>query len=174
MGTKLLPRSLPELFSHALLIEREATKRFAELEKVMREAGLDHLAEEFESIGREEREQFEALTVGTAGHDLPEVPAWEFDSYFQGPKGWKPRKPRSAREALGLAIASERRAAKFYSAREGLGLATATERRAQNFSSDVAESSRNDALSAFAAEMAADETRHIQRLEQLLAREPRY
>ena len=154
MGTKLLPRSLPELFSHALLIEGEATRRFAELEKVMREAGIDHLAEEFESIGREEREQFEALTVGTAGHDLPEVPDWEFDSYFQGPQGWKPRKPRSAREALGLAIA--------------------TERRAQNFYADVAESSRNDALSAFAAEMAADETRHIQRLEQLLAREPRY
>jgi rubrerythrin len=154
MGTKLLPRSLPELFSHAILIEREATKRFAELEKAMRDAGLDHLAEEFESIGREEREQFEALTVGTEGHDLPEVPAWEFDSYFQGPQGWKPRKPRSAREALGLALA--------------------TERRAQNFYTDVAESSRNDALSAFAAEMAADETRHIQRLEQLLAREPRY
>jgi rubrerythrin len=155
MGTRLLPRSLPELFSHAILIEREATKRFAELEKAMRDAGLDHLAEEFESIGREEREQFEALTQGTAGHDLPEVPEWEFDWYFQPrPQGWKPRKPRSAREALGLALS--------------------TERRAQNFYSDVAEASSNDALSAFAAEMAADETRHIQRLEQLLAREPRY
>ena len=94
------------------------------------------------------------LTVGTAGHELPEVPEWEFDSYFTAPKGWKPRRPRSAREAIGLALA--------------------TERRAQNFYSDVAESSRNDALSAFAAEMAADESRHIQRLEQLLAREPRY
>jgi hypothetical protein len=154
MGTRLLPRSLPELFSHALMIEREASKRFAELERAMRDAGLDHLAEEFEVIGREEREQFEALTVGTAGHDLPEVPDWEFQSYFRDPRGWKPRKPRSAREAIGLALA--------------------TERRAQNFYSDVAESSRNDALSAFAAEMAADETRHIQRLEQLLAREPRY
>jgi hypothetical protein len=154
MGTRLLPRSLPELFSHALMIEREASKRFAELERAMRDAGLDHLAEEFEVIGREEREQFEALTVGTAGHDLPEVPDWEFQSYFRDPRGWKPRKPRSAREAIGLALA--------------------TERRAQNFYADVAESSRNDALSAFAAEMAADETRHIQRLEQLLAREPRY
>jgi hypothetical protein len=154
MGTRLLPRSLPELFSHALMIEREASKRFAELERAMRDAGLDHLAEEFEVIGREEREQFEALSVGTAGHDLPEVPEWEFQSYFRDPRGWKPRKPRSAREAIGLALS--------------------TERRAQSFYSDVAESSRNDALSAFAAEMAADETRHIQRLEQLLAREPRY
>ena len=136
------------------MIEREAAKRFAELEKAMRDAGYDHLAEEFESIGREESQQFQALAEGTAGHELPEVPEWEFDWHFQDPRGWKPRKPRSAREALGLAIA--------------------TERRAQNFYSDVAEASRNDALSAFAAEMAADETRHIQRLEQLLEREPRY
>ena len=135
------------------MIEREAAKRFAELEKAMRDAGYDHLAEEFESIGREESQQFQALAEGTAGHDLPEVPEWEFDWHFQDPRGWKPRKPRSAREAIGVALASERRA--------------------QNFYSDVAESSRNDALSAFAAEMAADETRHIQRLEQLLAREPR-
>ena len=154
MGTRLLPRSLPELFSHAILIEGEATRRFAELEKAMRDAGLDHLAEEFGTIGREEREQYEALTQGTAGHDLPEVPPWEFDWHFQDPRGWKPRKPRSAREALGVAIA--------------------TERRAQHFYAEVAEASRNDALSAFAAEMAADEQRHIQRLEQLLAREPRY
>src|SRR5262245_3430558 len=154
MGTRLLPRSLPELFSHAIMIERQATKRFAELEKAMRDAGMDHLAEEFSAIGREEREQFEALTEGTAGHDLPEVPHWEFDWHFQDPRGWKPRKPRSAREAIGLALS--------------------TERRAQNFYAEVAESSRNDALSAFAAEMAADESRHIQRLEQLLAREPRY
>ena len=153
MGRRLLPRSLPELFSHALMIEREAAKRFAELEKAMRDAGYDHLAEEFESIGREESQQFQALAEGTAGHELPEVPGWEFDWHFQDPRGWKPRKPRSAREAIGVALASERRA--------------------QNFYSDVAESSRNDALSAFAAEMAADETRHIQRLEQLLAREPR-
>jgi len=135
------------------MIEREAAKRFAELEKAMRDAGFDHLAEEFESIGREESQQFQALAEGTAGHELPEVPGWEFDWHFQDPRGWKPRKPRSAREAIGVALASERRA--------------------QNFYSDVAESSRNDALSAFAAEMAADETRHIQRLEQLLAREPR-
>jgi len=136
------------------MIEREAAKRFSELEKAMRDAGYDHLAEEFESIGREESQQFQALAEGTAGHELPEVPEWEFDWHFQDPRGWKPRKPRSAREAIGLALASERRA--------------------QNFYADVAESSRNDALSAFAAEMAADETRHIQRLEQLLAREPRF
>ena len=133
------------------MIEREATRRFAELEKAMRDAGLDHLAEEFEThrprgaraVRGAIRRHRRARAARGAG--------WEFDSLLPGdPRGWKPRKPRSAREALGLALA--------------------TERRAQNFYSDVAESSRNDALSAFAAEMAADEERHIQRLEQLLAR----
>ena len=80
------------------MIEREATKRFAELENAMRDAGLDHLAEEFETIGREEREQFEMLAVGTAGHELPEMPAWEFDVLFPcGPQAERPRKPRSGR-----------------------------------------------------------------------------
>jgi len=54
MGRRLLPRNLPELYSLALALEREATRRFAELEQFTRDAGIDHLAEEFGKIGREE------------------------------------------------------------------------------------------------------------------------
>jgi rubrerythrin len=53
-----------------------------------------------------------------------------------------------------------------------LKLAISAERRTQNFYADVAEHVEDDAVSAFAAEMAADESRHIERLERLLAREP--
>ena len=67
MGMRLLPRNLQELYAHALVLEREATKRFSELERYMRDAGMNHIAEEFESIGREEREQYELLAVGTSG-----------------------------------------------------------------------------------------------------------
>src|SRR3989304_4011184 len=111
MGRPLLPRTLPELYAHALAMEREAAKRFAELEQLMRDVGLEHLAEEFAKIGREEKEQYELLALGT-------------------------------------------------------------ERRTQIFYSDVAEHSADDAVRAFAAEMAADEQRHVLRLELLLAREP--
>ena len=41
-----------------------------------------------------------------------------------------------------------------------------------NFYADVAEHVEDDAVSAFAAEMATDENRHVERLERLLAREP--
>jgi len=129
MGARLLPRTLPELYAHALVMERDATKRFEIFAHCMRETGADHLAEEFEAIGKEEREQ-----------------------YYMGPSGDVVPAPQSVRDVLKLAISAERRT--------------------QNFYADVAENVEDDAVSAFAAEMAADEGRHIDRLERLLAREP--
>ena len=152
MATRLLPRDLNELYAHALAVEREATKRFAELERYMRAAGMNHIADEFESIGKEEREQYELLALGTAGRELPKLSPWEYAPHFLGPQADVVRAPRNAREALALAIA--------------------TERRTQNFYVDVAEHTTDDTMCAFAAEMAADEGRHIARLERLLAREP--
>jgi rubrerythrin len=152
MGTRLLPRDLNELYAHALELEREATKRFAELERYMRDAGLQHVADELESIGREEREQYELLAIGTAGRELPRPSAWEYAAHYLGPQADVVRKPRSAREALLLAIS--------------------VERRTQNFYVDVAENTTDDAMCALAVEMATDEGRHIARLERLLAREP--
>jgi hypothetical protein len=152
MGTRLLPRDLSELYAHALVMEREATERFAELERYMREAGMEHIADEFESIGREEREQYELLAIGISGRELPKLSPWEYAPHFLGPQADAVSAPKSAREALMLAIA--------------------TERRTQNFYVDVAEHATDDTMCAFAAEMAVDESRHIARLERLLAREP--
>ena len=152
MGTRLLPLNLQELYVHALGVEREAAKRFAELERYMRDAGMDHIADEFESIGKEEREQYELLAIGTAGRELPQLSPWEYAPHFLGPQADVVREPRNVREALALAIGIERRT--------------------QNFYVDVAEHTTDDTMCAFAAEMAADESRHIARLERLLAREP--
>ncbi len=151
MGTRLLPRNLHELYAHALAVEREATKRFAELERFAREAGMEHIADELESIGNEEREQYEALAVGTAGRELPPISSWEYAPHFLGPQADVVRAPRNGAEALALAISIERRT--------------------QNFYVDVAEHATDDTMCAFAAEMAVDEGRHIARLERLLVRE---
>jgi len=152
MGQRLLPQNLLELYAHALVIERDAFKRFVELERFMRDVGLDYIAEEFERIGKEEQEQYEALAIGTAERELPALVGWEYAWHYLGPQADKVAAPKNAREALTLALG--------------------TERRAQNFYIDVAEHAADDAVCAFAAEMAADEQRHVQRLEQLLAREP--
>ncbi|HEX7054241.1 MAG TPA: ferritin family protein [Burkholderiales bacterium] len=152
MGERLLPKSLIEVYAHALLVEREAARRFAELERFLREAGIDYLADEIGAIAREELEQYQALALGTAERELPQIAGWEYAWHFMGPAADRSEAPRTPRDALALALAMERRAQAFYI--------------------DVAEHAVDDAVCAFAVEMATDEQRHIQRLEVLLAREP--
>jgi rubrerythrin len=118
----------------------------------MRDAGVDHVAEELEQIAKEEREQYELLKSGTAHAALPEPERWEYAWHYMGPEGDVVEAPRNVRDVLKLAISAERRT--------------------QNFYADVAEHAEDDSVSAFAAEMAADESRHIERLERLLGREP--
>jgi hypothetical protein len=151
MGARLLPRNLPELFSYSLVLEREAAKRYVELEGFLRGRGSRLLADEFEKLGREEREQYELIALGTSGRELPELAGWELGWYF-GDEGLRGQRiPRSAGDALAIALAFERRTQSFYN--------------------DVAANARADAVRAFAAEMSTDEQRHIARLEALLARE---
>jgi hypothetical protein len=149
MGARLLPRNLPELFSYSLVLEREAAKRFTELERFLRAQGARHLADEFAKLAREEREQYEIIALGTAGRELPELAGWELRWHFDDVQ--KPKPPRTPMDALAIALAFERRAQCFYD--------------------DVAANARADAVRAFAAEMSGDEQRHIARLEDLLARE---
>ena len=152
MGERLLPKSLIEVYAHALVLEREAATRFGELERFLRDAGIDYLADELDAIAREEREQYEALALGTAERELPQIAEWEYSWHFLGPDADRTAPPKTPREALGAALAIERRTRAFYI--------------------DVAEHASDDAVCAFAVEMATDEQRHIPRLETLLAREP--
>lgn len=151
MGARLLPRNLPELFSYALTLEREATRRFTELECFLRKCGVGPLADEFEKIGREKKEHYDLIALGTSWHELPELAGWELSWHFMGEEIELPRAPRSSREAVAMALAFERRTRAFYN--------------------DVAEHARDDAVRAFAAEMLPDKQRHVAVLELLLERE---
>jgi hypothetical protein len=152
MGRRLLPRNLPELYAYAIGIERDAAETIERLERFTRDAGADHIADELDKIAREEREQHELIKLGTRDHDLPEMLGWEYAWHYLGAAADQRLDPRSAHEALTQALGVERRTQAFYI--------------------DVAESSPDESVRAFAAEMAADEQRHIVRLETLLAREP--
>lgn len=152
MGRRLLPRNLPELYAYAIVMERDAANELEKLENFVRDTGNDHLAEELEKIVREEREQHELITLGTSGRELPPMAGWEYPWHYMGGAVAKSRAPRNTREALLQALGVERRTQGFYI--------------------DVAENSPDESVRAFAAEMAADEQRHIVRLETLFAREP--
>jgi rubrerythrin len=150
MGARLLPRNLPELFSYSLVLEREAAKRYAELEQFLRGRGARQLADEFDKLAKEEREQYELIALGTSGRELPELAGWELGWYF-GDALQAGQMPRNAGDAIALALAFERCAQSFYN--------------------DVAANARADAVRAFAAEMSTDEQRHVDRLQALLERE---
>lgn len=152
MGRRLVPRNLPELYAYAIGIERDAANELEKLQHFVRDIGNDRLAEELEKIVREEREQHELICLGTAGRQLPEMSGWEYRWHYMGAAIDQRPPPKNAREALAQALGVEHRTQAFYI--------------------DVAESSPDDSVRAFAAEMAADEQRHIVRLETLLAREP--
>ena len=152
MGRRLLPRNLPELYAYAIAIERDAADALEKIERFVRDAGADHLAEELDKIVREEREQHQLITLGTAGRELPQISGWEYAWHYMGDAVGKPPAPRSTREALVQALGVERLTQAFYI--------------------DVAENSPDESVRVFSAEMAADEQRHIARLETLLAREP--
>ena len=121
------------------------------LERFLRGHGASALAAEFEKLGREEREQYEVIALGTAGRALPELAGWELGWYFGGEAVSEGPAPRSVADALAIALGFERRTQSFYN--------------------DVATNARADAVRAFAAEMSADEQRHIARLELLLQHE---
>jgi hypothetical protein len=152
MGRRLVPRNLPELYAYAIGIERDAANELEKLQHFVRETGNEHLAEELGKIVREEREQHELICLGTAGRQLPEMSGWEYSWHYMGAAIDKRPAPRNTREALAHALGVEHRTQAFYI--------------------DVAENSLDDSVRAFSAEMAADEQRHIVRLETLLAREP--
>lgn len=149
MGARLLPRTLPELFSYCLSIEGEAARRYADVERFLRGVGVEDVADEFEKMGREEQEQYHLIKLGTSGRELPEVAGWELAWHFLGGETARPA-PRSTRDAIASALAFERRAQAFYF--------------------DVAGNARDGAVRAFSVEMANDEQRHIARLELLLER----
>src|SRR5215208_3249367 len=109
MGRRLLPRNLPELYAYAIDIERDAADALEKIERFVRDAGADHLAEELEKIVREEREQHQLICLGTAGRELPRMLGWEYTGHFMGTAVPKPFAPRHTRDALHQALGVERR-----------------------------------------------------------------
>jgi rubrerythrin len=132
---------MDELYAQALALERDAVARYREYARCVRRLGHFQLADTLEALGREEREQVRALERGSEGRELPVPASWECIAA-----------PRTAADALGLALAAERRAESFYN--------------------DAASYAQDVAVRMVAALMAVDERRHVEQLERLLGRRP--
>jgi len=149
-------QSAPELYAHAIAIEREAAERYGELAERMQDEGRGDLARVFDLLARLEGEHLEALLARTAGVTLPAVAG---DPYRWLEAG----APHPEARALVLRLMTPRMA---------LAIALQAEMRAQAFFERVFMTCDDPALRALAREMAAEEQGHAELLERLLEATP--
>lgn len=147
-------RSAPELYAHAIAIEREAAERYAEFAERMAELGNEPLAELFGQLAGFEAEHLDALLRRTEGVALPELGTDEYQWLDAGA-------PETVARKLIFRLMTPRRA---------LAIALAAEKQAQAFFEHVFMTADDPALRALAQEMAAEEQGHVGMVERLLER----
>src|SRR4249920_1748237 len=71
-------RTAPELYAHAIAIEREAAERYTELALRMHDEGREDLARVFDMLALLEGGHRDALLARTVGVLLPAIPRGEY------------------------------------------------------------------------------------------------
>ena len=149
-------RTAPELYAHAIAIEREAAERYAELAERMRDEGREDLARVFTLLGDLESEHLQTLEARTLDVALPPIPGTGHHWLEEGV-------PDAAARSLVFRLMTPRMA---------LAIALQAEMRAQAFFEGVFMTCDDPALRALAREMAAEEQQHALLLERLLESTP--
>lgn len=147
---------VPELYAHALAIEREAAARYLEFAERMADEGNAHVATLFRSLARFESEHVAQLEEATRDMRLPEI--------AQGQYAWLDAgAPETAAHDLVFRLMTPHAA---------LEIALAAERRARRFFDQVYENSDDEQLRELALDMAREEDDHVAWVERALAANP--
>lgn len=136
--------SAPQLYAHAIAIEREAAARYGEFAERMEDEGREDMARVFGMLAAEEAEHLEALQRRTQGVELPAITDREYQ--------WI--------DAAAPETAARELVFRLLTPRQALHIALHAERRAQAFFEQVFWTSSDPALRALAKEMAAEEREH--------------
>ena len=147
-------RSAPELYAHAIAIEREAAERYVELARHMADLGNDKVASVLAALGAMEAEHLDTLQRRTEGIAIAEFPLDEYRWLDAGA-------PETAARELVFRLLTPHAA---------LEIALAAEQRARAFFEDVYRTADDPALRALAQEMAMEEKEHVAIVERMLAR----
>lgn len=149
-------QSAPELYAHAIAIEREAAARYAEFAERMEDEGREDLARVFGLLADEEAEHLQTLERRTAGIAVPQIQ----DGHHQWLDGGAPE--TAARELV----------YRLMTPRHALAIALHAEQRAQAFFEHVYWTASDPALRALAKEMAAEEREHVALVSRMLDETP--
>ncbi len=149
-------RSVPELYAHALAIEREASARYLEFAEHMADERNDHVATLFRSLAKFEAEHVHQLLEATRQMELPEIATGQYAWLDDGA-------PETAAHDLLFRLMTPH---------DALEIALAAERRAQRFFDDVYETATDDQLRDLALDMAREEADHVDWVERALKANP--
>ena len=149
-------RSVPELYAHALAIEREAAARYLEFADRMADEGNDHVATLFRSLARFEAEHVDQLVDATRDMALPEIAPGQYAWLDAGA-------PETAAHDLVFRLMTPH---------DALEIALEAERRARRFFDEVYEDAGDAPLRELALDMAREEDDHVAWVERALAANP--
>lgn len=147
-----LIESAPELYAHAIAIEREAAARYAEFAERMEDEGREDLSRVFGLLARVEAEHLETLERRVAGIEVPKIAEERYKWLDAGA-------PETAARELVYRLMTPRHA---------LAIALHAEQRAQAFFEHVYWTAADPALRALAKEMAAEEREHVSLVAKML------
>jgi len=156
MADKEGVRSVPELYAHALAIEREAAARYLEFADRMADEGNDQVATLFRSLASFESEHVNQLLEATRQRRLPDIPAGEYAWLDAG-------SPETAAHDFVFRLMTPH---------DALEIALEAERRARRFFDEVYESATDASLRDLALDMAREEDDHVAWVERALATNP--
>ena len=148
--------TLPEFLAHAIALEHEAAERYLELADMMEAHRNDEVSALFRDMVRFSRLHHDSIVERAGGVALPTLRSWQYR--------WTQPPEAGGDEAFDYTLDAYERAA-----------LRARERGARDASTtaDVGQHSSDPEVKRLAAEFAAEETEHVEALEDWLARTPR-
>ena len=149
--------TLAECYAQALMIEREAAERCSEFAEFLEDHGALSTAAVFRKLSRYERQHAEELARRTEGYPQPKLRQWEFSWLDDAP-------PEEVSHEFVFHLMTPYHALK---------IALGAERRSKALYERIIATSDNPEVRELAAELAADESEHVDWLQDALARVPR-
>ncbi|GJL81826.1 MAG: rubrerythrin [marine bacterium B5-7] len=137
-----------EFLAYALAIEEEATERYTVFAEQMETTNNPEVAALFREMARLESEHAHRLEVAAEGESLPAIDPWELDFGDEDPP-----------EAVDYSATHY-----LMTPYQALTLVLKAEQRAVDFFQRVAEGNGNDDMKQLAAEYAAEEREHVEKV----------
>lgn len=147
--------TLPEFLAHAIALEHEAAERYLELADMMEAHRNDAVSALFRDMVRFSRLHHDSIVERSKGIALPKLRSWQYR--------WTQPPEAGGEEAFDYLLDA-------YSA---LRYARENEVRALDYYASVGQHSSDPEVRRLAGEFAAEETEHVEALEDWLARTPR-